>query len=198
MKILIVDNHDSFVYNIVQIVRESSINGCIPEIVVWQNDGIDFNRLHEFDGIILSPGPGIPNEAGKLLNLISAVESKLPILGVCLGMQAIAEHFGAELEQLASPLHGHVTHLKIILNDDVIMNMPKTSVVGRYHSWVVRKDNLPQCLRITSLDEQDNIMSLSHAYLPIYGVQFHPESIMSNCGKIIIENFLNLIYKRRG
>jgi anthranilate synthase component 2 len=193
MKILIVDNYDSFVYNIVQCVRETTVHGKVPEIEVHHCDAIPFSRLEHFDSVIMSPGPGIPSEAGALMDVIERCWLTHPILGICLGFQAIAEYFGAKLKNLEAPLHGHISPLNIVAPDDKLLHdAPANPVVGRYHSWVVEPSSLPSSLIATSFDEQGNIMSISHESLPIFGLQFHPESFITNFGKNIFQNFLDI------
>lgn len=188
-KILIINNYDSFVFNIAQLLRESVKN---PAFEIVCNDHIDFDRLDEYGGIILSPGPGIPSEAGDLLPLIDACKYNHPILGICLGHQAIAEVFGGSLYNMPYPLHGHKTVLKITdCCDSLLTGLSRPIVVGRYHSWVVSAENFPTELIISSVDEQENIMSFYHSSLPIHAVQFHPESYRSECGAEIIANWLN-------
>lgn len=187
-KILIINNYDSFVFNIVQLLRESSLS---PSFDMMYNDRIDWEHLKDYGGIILSPGPGIPEEAGDLLRLIDCCKHLHPILGICLGHQAIAQSFGADLYNLPCPLHGHPTVLRRIVPGDVLFaGLPEPLVVGRYHSWIVDAATIPSDLIVSSLDESENIMSFYHSDLPIHGVQFHPESYISNCGKGIMENWL--------
>ena len=186
--ILVIDNHDSFVYNLVQILRENE--RCQFDIV--HNDRIDFSSLDRYDKLLLSPGPGIPAEAGDLLALIEYCKTTHDILGVCLGHQAIAEAFGASLQQLAHPKHGHESLLTIVDHSDILyhgLNLPVQ--VGRYHSWIVNPHTLPSCLRISALDEEGHIMSFYHATLPIRGVQYHPESIITRQGRQMINNWIN-------
>lgn len=191
MKILVIDNYDSFVYNIVQLLRETSRT---VNFDVTFNDQIDFDKLPEYNGLLLSPGPGIPSEAGNLLPLIRHCRQTHSILGICLGLQAIAESFGARLKHLDSPLHGHISRLRIAdKHDPLTGDLPQPVVVGRYHSWVVDEASLPDCLQVGSYDEDGNIMSLYHKNLPIYGLQFHPESYMSNCGIGILEHWIDRI-----
>ncbi len=188
-KILIVDNYDSFVFNIVQLLRESPLT---PVFDIVRNDRINFSRLPEYGGIILSPGPGIPSEAGELSRLIDYCKHTHPLLGICLGHQAIAESFGASLFQLAHPLHGHRSILKITdYRDPVFTGLSGSLAVGRYHSWVVTPRTVPKDLLISSVDEEGNIMSFYHRTLPIHGLQFHPESYLSDCGKVLLENWLS-------
>ena len=187
-RILVIDNHDSFVYNLVQILRENG--NCQFDIVY--NDEIDFSLLHHYDKLLLSPGPGIPAEAGELLPLIDHCKTTHDILGVCLGHQAIAESFGASLQQLPHPKHGHESLLSIIDSTDILYHGLNTPIqVGRYHSWIINPYTLPACLQISALDEEGNIMSFHHTTLPIHGVQYHPESIITKQGQQIINNWVN-------
>lgn len=193
-RILVIDNYDSFVFNIVQLLRE------LPEEVkfdVVRNDAIDLKHLSEYDGIILSPGPGVPAEAGELRSLIGTCKYTHPLLGVCLGHQAIAESFGATLFNMPVPLHGHRTVLQITdPGDPLFVSLPTPAIVGRYHSWTVSSYDFPSDLVISSLDEEGHIMSFYHRTLPICGVQFHPESYISNCGRQIMTNWIHLLPSR--
>jgi anthranilate synthase component 2 len=186
--ILVIDNHDSFVYNLVQLLRQ---NGrCRFEII--SNDRIAHCHPRRFDKILLSPGPGIPEEAGDMPALIDQCKHTHPILGICLGHQAIAENFGASLQQLTSPRHGHSSPLNITdPGDPLFRQIPPGTPIGRYHSWVIDPAGLPACLKISSLDEEGHIMSFYHASLPIHGLQFHPESIITRHGRQIINNWLD-------
>lgn len=187
-KILIIDNYDSFVYNIVQLLRESPIPVAFD---IVYNDKINFNRLSEYHGLLLSPGPGVPAEAGKLLPLIRHCQHSHTILGVCLGHQAIAEAFGGKLSHLRQPLHGHASQLTFSIDGDPLLTGAEHPVVvGRYHSWTVSPDEFPNYLSIGAFDEEGHIMSIHHRSLPIHGVQFHPESHISNCGHTLINNWL--------
>lgn len=188
MNLLILDNYDSFTYNLVQMVEDI----MDKEVSVIKNDKIDLENLNQFDKIILSPGPGIPREAGKLLELIKSYENRIPILGVCLGHQAIAEVFGAKLLQLDFVKHGVSSQVFDASDKDLFRNLEFPLQVGRYHSWVVDETNFPAELEITSKDEFGNIMSLKHKKYPITGVQFHPESILTPQGRAILKNWLNL------
>jgi len=187
MKILILDNYDSFTYNLVQYVKE--ITGTRPDVV--RNDKISLDAVDAYDFIILSPGPGLPHEAGIMIDLIKRYASTKKILGVCLGHQAIAEAFGGELFNLPKVYHGVATNIKITESSDLVFkNCPPEVVVGRYHSWAVVKENLPSELRITAVDEHGVIMALSHKTFDVKGVQFHPESIMTAYGKQMLQNFI--------
>lgn len=187
MKIAIIDNYDSFVYNLVRYVREEE--GV--ETTVYRNDQIDFNALKSCDGILLSPGPGIPNEAGALMRVLSDFAQSKPIFGVCLGHQAIAEYFGNSLEQSIRPLHGKASFVSKIGTSTLLHNLPDTFEVGRYHSWNV-SGNLQESLKITAKSE-DGIMAIEHENLPIYGVQFHPESILTPHGRQIVQNWIEIV-----
>ncbi len=184
-RILLVDNKDSFVYNIYHLVKRCS--SCGIDIV--QNDDIPFANLREYSHIILSPGPGLPSEAGDMPKLIEAVCNTHSVLGICLGHQAIASHFGARLINLQPPLHGHRTYLRIIDKSDPIVGNVK-GYVGLYHSWSVEAESLPDELTIGSVSDRGVVMSISHKWLPLFGIQFHPESIMCDCGEQIIANWL--------
>ncbi|MFG6428058.1 anthranilate synthase component II [Lepagella muris] len=185
MKLLILDNYDSFTYNIVHAVREL---GITPTVV--RNDKITLPEIDEFDKIIISPGPGIPSEAGILPELLREYAGKKPILGVCLGHQAIGENFGATLENLDDVYHGVQTMTHVIADDYIVKGMGNDFPVGRYHSWIVSEKNLPESLVVTSVDDAGKIMSLRHKDFDIHGVQFHPESLLTPGGNKIISNFL--------
>lgn len=189
MKLLLVDNRDSFVYNIVQILRESEF---APDFDVVCNDAIPFASVGAYDGLILSPGPGVPEEAGGLMELIGRCAGTHPVLGICLGHQAIVEHFGGRILNMPSPLHGHRTSLRITDPDDhVLKGVPDGAYVGRYHSWTADASSLPPCLKVTSFDEDGNVMSVRHTGLPIFGLQFHPESYISlDYGPRMVDNWL--------
>ena len=193
-KILILDNYDSFTYNLVQMVE----NIIKKKVAVFRNDEISLNQVNDFDKIILSPGPGIPNEAGILLPLIKQYAASKSILGVCLGHQAIGEAFGGRLTNLTRVFHGVATKIELkkdlkksAFNNDWFRGLDSEIEVGRYHSWVVDRDEFPKELEVTSWDEHRMIMSLKHHIYDIQGVQFHPESLLTPLGKTMIENWLN-------
>lgn len=187
MKILIIDNYDSFTYNLVQLV-EQIVEGSVD---VFKNDEISVEQIGNYDKIILSPGPGVPSEAGILLDVIKKYASFKPILGVCLGHQAIAEAFGGNLVNLSQIFHGVGESIKIISeNARIFKDLPHNIKVGRYHSWVVSSENFPKDLEITAVDKQGVIMALQHKEWDIHAVQFHPESILTSNGRKILENFL--------
>lgn len=186
MKILIFDNYDSFTYNLVHLVKSL---GYI-EIDVIRNNKISLEEVEIYDKIILSPGPGIPSEAGLLLPIIEKYAHKKSILGVCLGHQAIGEAFGATLTNLEDVYHGIATKITLCNEDYIFDSLDQKLEVGRYHSWVVSDKNLPECLSVTATDANGLIMALKHNEYDVHGVQFHPESILTPQGSTIIENFL--------
>ena len=185
MKIAIIDNYDSFTYNLSHLVKELG-----AEVNVMRNDQFQLSELEAYDKILLSPGPGIPSEAGLLLDVIRAYAGKKPILGICLGHQAIAEAFGANLKNLDTVIHGVATPAHVIAPDYLFDTLPLTIQVGRYHSWIVDEEGLPSTLRITSVSEEGDILSLQHIDYDIHGIQFHPESILTPDGKTIINNWI--------
>ena len=187
MKIVIIDNYDSFTYNLAHLVKELGV-----EVTVYRNDQFELPQLEEFDKIILSPGPGIPSEAGLLLDVIRTYAGKKPMLGVCLGHQAIGEAFGAKLTNLSDVFHGVATEGTQFGNDPIFAGLPKRIVMGRYHSWVVSKEGLPECLEITAESDEGQIMALRHKTLDIHGIQFHPESVLTPEGKTMIGNWLSV------
>lgn len=186
MKILVFDNYDSFTYNLVHLVEK--ITGV--KTTVCRNDQISLEEVEAFDKIILSPGPGIPEEAGQLLPLIRAYAGKKSILGVCLGHQAIGEAFGGQLENLATVYHGVATPCRLLDKQTLFRGLPDEIPVGRYHSWIVKEEGLPDCLRITARDENGYIMGLQHREWDLQGVQFHPESVLTPDGERILRNWL--------
>lgn len=187
MKILILDNYDSFTYNLVHMVED--ITGVYP--TVFRNDEIAIEAIAEYDLIILSPGPGIPDEAGILKDVIKIYAGKKPIFGVCLGLQAITEVFGGSLENLDEVFHGVATTMKVTNFDAVIYKgIPTEFEAARYHSWIASKKDFPAELEITAVDEFGDIMSLQHRDLNISAVQFHPESILTPLGEKLVRNFI--------
>ena len=187
MKTVIIDNYDSFTYNLSHLVKELG-----AEVSVVRNDRFNLDDIDAFDKIILSPGPGIPSEAGLLLDVIRRYAGRKPILGVCLGHQAIGEAFGGTLENLSEVFHGVATPCHIIAEDPLFKGITPEFEVGRYHSWVVSKENLPDCLEITAVSDEGQVMALRHRTMEIHGIQFHPESVLTPEGRIIIQNFLAL------
>lgn len=186
MKILILDNYDSFTYNLVHIVEKITNQN----IDVVRNDQISLADVGQYDKILLSPGPGIPSEAGILLDVIRTYASHKSIMGVCLGVQAIGEVFGATLLNLTDVYHGVATAINIIEPDALFDNCPNSFQAGRYHSWVVDTNNFPENLQITATDHNGQIMALRHKTYDVRGVQFHPESILTQHGEQIIANWL--------
>jgi len=187
-KIIIIDNYDSFTYNLVHAIQE--IVGHSIEVV--RNDVIDYDVLDTMDYIVLSPGPGIPEEAGDLKEVIKRYADTKKILGVCLGQQAIGEVFGATLKNLDEVYHGVQTPVKVTNEDPLFKNIESPIDVGRYHSWVIEKGTLSSDFIITSEDEKGEIMSIRHKKYPLYALQFHPESILTPHGEQMLSNFLNL------
>lgn len=186
-KLLIIDNYDSFTYNLVHLVHELGL-----ECEVWRNDQFRLEDVETFDKIILSPGPGVPSEAGLLLKVIEKYADKKSIFGVCLGQQAIAEVFGGELYNLSRPMHGLSTPIKVTDPEEKLFaGLPETFQVGRYHSWVVAEKGLPEEITVTAIDPRDNsIMALRHNTYDVRGVQFHPESVLTEHGKEMMHNWI--------
>jgi anthranilate synthase component 2 len=188
MKILVFDNYDSFTYNLVHLVKQLTN----AQVEVHRNDQILLEKVADFDKIILSPGPGIPSEAGLLLPLIREYAHKKSILGVCLGHQAIGEAFGGSLVNLSTVYHGVALPCQVQkASAPLFAGMQLQFPVGRYHSWVVEKETLPEELEVTAIDENGYIMAMQHRSLDVQGVQFHPESVLTPDGKKIMENWLN-------
>ncbi|MBO6606077.1 aminodeoxychorismate/anthranilate synthase component II [Psychroserpens sp.] len=186
MKVLVIDNYDSFTYNLVHYLEDLD---C--EVTVKRNDKLSLEDVKDFNKIVLSPGPGIPDEAGLLKDIIKTYASTKSILGVCLGQQAIGEVFGGTLINLDDVYHGVATHVNITVDDESLFKgLDKSIEVGRYHSWVV-DNNLPDDLEATSFDENGQIMSLRHKFYDVKGVQYHPESVLTPDGKQILKNWIN-------
>lgn len=186
MKILLLDNYDSFTYNLAQLLYESGL--CDFDIV--KNDKIDLQDVDKYDKIMLSPGPGIPAENGKMMELLDNFYNIKPILGICLGMQAIAEFFGGEIFNMPKVYHGIKQKIQVDTNEYIFKQLSKNQTVGLYHSWAVAKNKLPQNLKITSTSSDGIIMAITHSKYDINGVQFHPESYITKNGKQMIENWL--------
>lgn len=186
MKIALIDNYDSFTYNLYHLLRELDV-----DVTVYRNDQFGLNDLALYDKILLSPGPGIPSEAGLLTQVIKEYAGKKPILGICLGEQAIGEVFGGTLINLSEVFHGVQTPAHIITDDYIFKGLPNDIVVGRYHSWVVDAKTLPDTLEIISTSDEGQIMALRHKTYDIRGIQFHPESILTPQGKVMISNWIN-------
>jgi anthranilate synthase component 2 len=188
MKILVIDNYDSFTYNLVHAIRK--ISG--DEVDVVRNDEMDLSLAESYDKIVLSPGPGIPSEAGLLSEVIRRYAPVKSMLGVCLGHQAIGEVFGARLLNMDRVIHGMATPVQIISRmTSLFTNIPDTFEAGRYHSWVIDGNDLPACLEITGIDGDNRIMAIRHKDYDVQGVQFHPESVLTPVGEQIIANWLN-------
>lgn len=185
MKTVIIDNYDSFTYNLAHLVKELG-----TEVDVLRNDKFELEELEKYDKIILSPGPGIPEEAGLLLEVIRTYAGRKPILGVCLGEQAIGQAFGGKLTNLSEVFHGIQTNVKIKNKDYIFSGLPTEIPVGRYHSWVVDTEEFPEELVITAISSEGQIMALKHREYDVHGIQFHPESVLTPDGKQIIGNWL--------
>jgi len=189
MKILVFDNYDSFTYNLVHLVEKITHK----KADVYRNDQISLEKIKEYDKIILSPGPGIPSEAGLLLDVIREYAPTKSILGVCLGHQAIGQAFGGQLENLSTVFHGVATPCHLSANVcHLFQGLPKQIEVGRYHSWVVKEEGFPEDLEITATDENNYIMGLQHKKYDVKGVQFHPESVLTPDGEKIMRNWLGV------
>jgi len=186
ISILVLDNYDSFTYNLVHIIKALGYTN----VEVHRNDKITLKEIERFDKILLSPGPGIPSEAGILLNVIKTFAGKKSIFGVCLGQQAIGEVFGGTLTNLEKVYHGVATKTKILDKGILFEGIPAEITTGRYHSWVVDQKNFPESLLVTAVDEQGQIMALRHITMDIVGVQFHPESILTEFGEKMMQNWL--------
>ena len=186
MKIVIIDNYDSFTYNLSHLVKELG-----AEVSVVRNDEFELEALDAFDKIILSPGPGIPSEAGLLLEVIRHYAGRKPILGVCLGHQAIGEGFGGKLPNLSTVFHGVATEGTQLGNDYLFDGLPERITMGRYHSWVVDREGWPEALEVTALSDEGQVMALRHREMDIHGIQFHPESVLTPDGRTILENFIS-------
>ena len=186
IKTVIIDNYDSFTYNLSHLLKELG-----ADVTVVRNDKFRIEDLEQFDKIVLSPGPGIPSEAGLMPQVIKAYAGRKPILGICLGHQAIGEAFGAKLLNIGNVVHGVATPAHLTAQDYLFEGLASDLEVGRYHSWVVDDKDLPQCLEVTSRSDDGYIMSLRHREFDIRGIQFHPESVLTPQGKTIINNWLN-------
>ncbi|WP_432714499.1 anthranilate synthase component II [Pedobacter sp.] len=191
-KVLVIDNYDSFTYNLVHLINEIGY-----EVEVWRNDKFKLEDVEQYDKILLSPGPGIPEEAGLLLKVIEKYAPTKSIFGVCLGQQAIAEVFGAKLLNLGRPMHGVATPITVLDDAEITFtDCPETINVGRYHSWVVDNEGMPDCLTITAKDVDGQVMALRHNDYDVRGVQFHPESVLTAYGKQMMKNWLENEYSR--
>lgn len=195
MRIAMIDNYDSFTYNLVHLVKELG-----ADVTVFRNDQFELQELDVFDKIMLSPGPGIPREAGKLLQVIASYAGVKPILGICLGEQAIGEYFGGTLVNLSEVFHGVQTPAHVVEFhqastgktevDYLFRGLHRDLLVGRYHSWVVDADTLPECLEVTCISNEGQVMALRHKEYDVCGIQFHPESVLTPDGKRMIKNWI--------
>lgn len=186
MKLLVLDNYDSFTYNLVHLIEK--VSDITFDVI--RNDKLSLESVKNYNKILLSPGPGLPKNAGIMPELLKQYSPTKNILGVCLGLQAIGENYGASLKNLDTVVHGQATLITIIQDDLLFKNCPNSFHVGRYHSWVINHNSLPQNLIITANDTEGNIMALKHSKYNVRGVQFHPESILSEYGETIIKNWL--------
>lgn len=186
-KVVIIDNYDSFTYNLAHLVKELGAS-----VTVYRNDQFSLNQLEPFDKILLSPGPGIPSEAGLLTDVIRTYAGRKPMLGVCLGHQAIGEVFGARLSNLPEVYHGVATPCELVGHDALFAGMKSRFTIGRYHSWVVSREDFPETLEVTAISDDGNIMALRHRNYAIWGIQFHPESVLTPDGRQIIANWLEM------
>ena len=188
MNILILDNYDSFTYNLVHMVEE--ITGKLPD--VYRYDEIEVEEIQRYDVIILSPGPGIPDEAGILKEVIASYAGIKPIFGVCLGLQAITEVFGGKIINLDDVFHGVATEMKVTdTNATIFKDVPETFLAARYHSWAATDKGFPEEIQVTARDEDGLIQAIEHKTFPISAVQFHPESILTEVGEQLVTNFIN-------
>lgn len=187
MRVLLLDNLDSFTYNLYHYLEQ-----CCEEVVVRRNDALELHEVDAFDGVVLSPGPGLPAEAGIMPRLIERFAPEKPILGVCLGHQAIAQEFGAHLKNLQQVHHGVAIPITVTDSaDPIFRNLPRTFPTGRYHSWVVERATLPAVLCVTAVDAEGEVMALRHREFNVCGLQFHPESLLTPHGISMVENWVN-------
>ena len=184
-RVVIIDNYDSFTYNLAHLVKQLG-----AKVEVFRNDQFTLNQLERFTKIILSPGPGIPEEAGLLMDVIRTYAGRKPMLGVCPGHQAIAQALGGKLVNLNEVYHGIATEGTQFGNDPIFSGLPKRIVMGRYHSWVVDRAGFPDCLEVTAMSDDGQIMALRHRNYNIHGIQFHPESVLTPEGATIVRNWL--------
>lgn len=185
---MIIDNYDSFTFNLVQLVEQAGLS----DYFLVKNDELKSIKSDSFDKILISPGPGVANEAGQLMWFIKKYHTQKPILGICLGNEAIGELFGAELSQLNEPMHGIKNKATIIIRDPIFEGIPDTFSIGHYHSWNLNENSIPEELNVIVRDENNLNMAIKHRKLPIIGLQFHPESIMTDHGLKMISNWINL------
>lgn len=192
MKLLIIDNYDSFTYNLVQYFRE-----IVGETIdVCRNDQIKLEAIDKYDVIVLSPGPGLPQDAGLLLDIIKTYAGRKAILGICLGHQAIGQVFGAKLTNITKVYHGVATPIQILKHEGLFEGQKEELIVGRYHSWIVDQADLPDSLEVLAVDQEGQIMAMQHRERPILGMQFHPESVLTPNGKTLLKNFINVAIRQ--
>ncbi len=185
MRIAVIDNYDSFTYNLVHLVKSLGV-----EVDVFRNDQFQLSSLELYDKLLLSPGPGIPSEAGLLLEVIKTYAPRKPILGICLGHQAIGEVFGGRLVRLRQVYHGVATPCEQMMDEPLFADLPRHFEVGRYHSWVVSREDFPDCLQVTALSSDGQVMALRHKQYDVRGLQFHPESVLTPLGGTILSNWI--------
>lgn len=185
MRIAVIDNYDSFTYNLVHLVKSLGV-----EVDVFRNDQFRLSSLEPYDKLLLSPGPGIPGEAGLLLGVIKTYTPRKPILGICLGHQAIGEVFGGRLVRLRQVYHGVATPCEQMMDEPLFADLPRHFEVGRYHSWVVSREDFPDCLQVTALSSDGQVMALRHKQYDVRGLQFHPESVLTPLGGTILSNWI--------
>lgn len=191
-KVIIIDNYDSFTHN----VRHLAEDLVQDQVAVVKNDQVDLDYVAYFDYIIISPGPGLPEEAGLTTEVIRKLGPSRKILGICLGLQAIGEVYGGRLKNLQSVYHGIQSRITQTENAGMLFHgVPETFEAGRYHSWVLDRKTLPESIRVTATDEAGEIMAIQHAEYAVYGVQFHPESIMTPSGRVMMGNFLEVFFQ---
>jgi len=187
VRVLLIDNYDSFTFNLVH-----AIEPMVDELVVWRNDLFNIPDVASFDKIIFSPGPALPEEAGLMMDVIREYHRKIPMLGVCLGFQALIEFFGGELINLEPVRHGESKSIKIIRNHSIFKELQSSEEVGLYHSWGIRSNELPACFQKLATDNDGVVMAIQHKEWPLYGVQFHPESVMTPQGNKMLENWIKI------
>jgi len=185
MRIAVIDNYDSFTYNLVHLVKSLGV-----EVDVFRNDQFQLSSLELYDKLLLSPGPGIPSEAGLLLEVIKTYASRKSILGICLGHQAIGEVFGGRLVRLRQVYHGVATPCEQMMDEPLFADLPRHFEVGRYHSWVVSREDFPDCLQVTALSSDGQVMALRHKQYDVCGLQFHPESVLTPLGETILSDWI--------
>ncbi len=188
MKLLIINNHDSFTFNLVDLIRRLQV-----PFEVWNVEDLQESTPEFFTHILISPGPDVPRAYPQLFNMLEKYHQKKSILGVCLGHQTLCEFFGGTLYNLAAVRHGQKHCLKVRSNSPLFLGLPKQFEIGLYHSWAVQREDFPEPLEITAVCDENVVMAMQHNYLPIYGVQFHPESYMSEYGEQILQNWLNIV-----